>query len=621
MDQISLQIGSSREAPAAPSVIDPSFANRPDLVERFDQENDRLFVGRLSFTLFLFLSFVAVIGVVEYLVRPGNGERLLRDFASLVGVSAIGLAVCTPQALHRVAKWIALPLISFFLGRLSADAMLLGSQAQHLAMWHVCILTGTAVLLPWGGSLQSCAAIVALASFSWALSSLVSPDGVIFPVLGLVTGATISIFGARFLHQYRRSTFFQTTMLQEEADVAAALGHVGQVLSVNLNRPDMLEKVNQVAVELTGCDWSGTFTWHDRPRGYRLSASFGLRPDARTELTMLEFPSEISPLLRALRPGQLVEMVNGHGGDLVPTDLRRRFDMGSVLFAPLYGGSELVGVLACAFREPRHRFHDRERRLALGIAHATAIAHQNAVLIRDLTAASRLKSDFVATMSHELRTPLNIIMGYTDLLSSGEFGDLGAPQREVLEATRRSAQQLFELVNATLDLNRMDAGRESVETAVVNIDDLFEEVASEVQPLVGPEVNLRCVNRLETRLIVIDRVKLKTIVKNLVGNALKFTDRGSVEIVAHGRNGQLSIEVRDTGIGIPEEKLPVIFEMFRQLDSSPTRRHDGVGLGLHIVKRLVDLLGGSILVASEVGVGTTFTVSLPLTSAEYRLAS
>jgi signal transduction histidine kinase len=336
---------------------------------------------------------------------------------------------------------------------------------------------------------------------------------------------------------------------------------------------------------------------------------------------MLEFPSEISPLLRALRPGQLVEVVNGDRERLVSPHLRRRFDMGSVLVAPLYSGSDLAGVLVCAFRETRRLFTGRERRLALGIAHATAIAHQNAIVIRDLTAASRLKSDFVATMSHELRTPLNIILGYTDLLTSGEFGELLPAQSEVLVTTRRSAQQLFELVSSTLNLNRMEAGRESVDLKVTDLDQLFAEVVNEAKPLVGADVQLTCLNQLGPQMVVTDRVKLKTIVKNLIGNALKFTDHGSVEMLAHGKHGQMILEVRDTGIGIPEEKLPVIFEMFRQIDSSPTRRHDGVGLGLHIVKRLVHLLGGSILVASELGVGSTFTVALPLTTASYRIAS
>jgi signal transduction histidine kinase len=597
----------------------PSVPTRPDLHRQFERENGRLFVGRLAFAVFLGLSFAALIGLVEWVLHPDGDDRLVQSLVLQAGIAALGLAVCLPRPLHRLGKPVALVLVSIFLVHLARHAVVEGVRAEQLAMWYVCVLTGTAVLLPWGGPPQAGTALVALASFSWALSSLAAPDGVLLPALGLATGAATSMFGARFLDQSRRTAFFRTALLREEADVAAALAHVGQVLSINLNRPDMLEKVNQLAVEQLGCDWSGTFTWHDRPRGFRLAASFGLRADARTELTMLEFPGEASPLLHALRPGHLAEMVNGDGENLVPPDLRRRFDMGSVLFAPLYSGSELVGVLACAFREPRRHFRDRERRLVLGIAHATAVAHQNAIVIRDLTAASKLKSEFVATMSHELRTPLNIILGYVDLMNGGEFGAIGPAQQEVLAATRRSAQQLFELVSATLDLNRMDAGRESVELTVANLDDLFAEVVGDVRPLAGPAVDLYWVNRLGPRLVVVDRVKLKTIIKNLVGNALKFTDRGSVELVAHGKSGQLTIEIRDTGIGIPSDKLPVIFEMFRQLDASPTRRHDGVGLGLHIVKRLVDLLGGSILVASEVGVGTTFTVSLPLTSADYRL--
>jgi signal transduction histidine kinase len=498
--------------------------------------------------------------------------------------------------------------------------VILAAGPGQLALWQLCLLTGASVLLPWGPVPQALAALAALGSFVWVLPAP-PQDGAVSAALGLLVGALAAVSGAYFLQRERRASLVRTAMLSEEAEIGAALAHVGQMLSANLNRPDMLEQVNRLAVELIGCDWSGTFTWHERPRGYRLGSIFGLRADARTELAMLDFPSEVSPLLRAFRPDQLVEIASDDPRGLIPSHLRRRFDLGSALLAPLYDGKNLAAVLVCGFREPRHAFTDRERRLCLGIAHATAVAHQNASLIRDLTAASRLKSDFVATMSHELRTPLNIILGYTDLLGTGEFGDLLPAQREVLATTRRSAQQLFELVSSTLNLNRMDAGRESVDLDLTNLDHLFAEIAGEAKPLVRSGVHLSYANHLGSRMVVTDRVKLKTIVKNLIGNALKFTDHGSVDVLAHAKHGQMIIEVRDTGIGIPGTQLPVIFEMFRQVDSSPTRRHDGVGLGLYIVKRLVDLLGGSVLVASEVGVGSTFTVTLPLTTAGYQIAS
>jgi signal transduction histidine kinase len=598
------------------------MATRPPAARPADQlerEVSRAFVRRLSFVVMLFFGLTLAFRMLTW-AGDRSGGPAIADLTLQLEIAVVALLLCMLRPTRHLAHVIALLVVASFHAQIALEVVLLGARPGQVALWELCLLMGTSVLLPWGAVPQALSAIAALASLAWVLP-VPAPDGSVAAALGLLAGALATVSGAHFLQQERRASLLRTIMLSEEAEIGAALAHVGQTLSANLNRSDMLEKVNRLAVELIGCDWSGTFTWHERPRGYRLGSSFGLRADARTELAMLDFPSEVSPLLRAFRPDRLVEIANDDPQGLIPSHLRRRFDLGAALFAPLYDGNDLAGVLVCAFREPRHTFTERERRLALGIAHATAIAHQNASLIRDLTAASRLKSDFVATMSHELRTPLNIILGYTDLLASGEFGELLPAQREVLTTTRRSAQQLFELVSSTLNLNRMDAGRESVDLDVTNLDDLLAEIAGESKPLVRGGVQLSCANRLGSRMVVTDRVKLKTIVKNLIGNALKFTDHGSVDVLAHAKHGLMVIEVRDTGIGIPEEQLPVIFEMFRQIDSSPTRRHDGVGLGLYIVKRLVDLLGGSVLVASEVGVGSTFTVSLPLTTAGYQIAS
>ena len=227
-------------------------------------------------------------------------------------------------------------------------------------------------------------------------------------------------------------------------------------------------------------------------------------------------------------------------------------------------------------------------------------------------AANRTKTEFLATMSHELRTPLSIVLGYTALLAEGEFGRLLDAQADTLQRIKRSAHELLDLITAVLDLGRLEAGQMPLDMKEINPSDLLQEVKTETQDL-EKQSGLKVVWRVNPDLPIIhtDPWKLKVIVKNLIGNAMKFTEDGEVKVDAQASGEGVEIRVEDTGIGIPKDALSAIFEPFRQLESTSTRRFNGTGLGLHIVKRLLDLVGGQVAVESEVGRGSTFCVWVP----------
>ncbi|MGE0682093.1 MAG: sensor histidine kinase [Candidatus Binatia bacterium] len=227
-------------------------------------------------------------------------------------------------------------------------------------------------------------------------------------------------------------------------------------------------------------------------------------------------------------------------------------------------------------------------------------------------AADRTKSEFLAAMSHELRTPLGVILGYDTLLLEGAFGALTTEQLRPLRRMNENANELLELINAVLDLSRLEKGRLPIDIREVKVSELLAMLKEETLEL-QEQSSLSFVWWIAERLpsLHTDPGKLKMVLKNLIGNAVKFTERGSITVTAQSCEGGVEIRVTDTGIGIPPEALAYIFEPFRQVHDFSAEQHKGTGLGLHIVKRLLELLGGSVVVESEIGRGSTFCVWMP----------
>jgi signal transduction histidine kinase len=234
-------------------------------------------------------------------------------------------------------------------------------------------------------------------------------------------------------------------------------------------------------------------------------------------------------------------------------------------------------------------------------------------LYRELESASRHKSQFLASMSHELRTPLNAIIGFSEVLHERMFGELNAKQAEYVDDILSSGRHLLSLINDILDLSKVEAGRMELDltrfdlpSALGNVLTLINERA--VRGQVTVELNVD--EQLGT--FVGDERKVRQIMLNLLSNAVKFTPAGGrVEVTAVGLNGMVEITVSDTGVGIAPEDQATVFEEFRQVGSDYARKREGTGLGLALVKRFVELHGGTIWVKSQVGQGSAFTFTLP----------
>lgn len=227
--------------------------------------------------------------------------------------------------------------------------------------------------------------------------------------------------------------------------------------------------------------------------------------------------------------------------------------------------------------------------------------------------ASRAKTQFLANMSHEFRTPMNAIIGFTRLAMRRSRDLLPEGQYKNLEKILISSEHLLSLINSVLDFSKVQAGQMEVHPVDFALEPLVDMCLRTVEPMVKTE-RVQLEKRVEPDLprLFTDPEKLKQILVNLLSNAVKFTEEGRITVAIRHTDEELAIAVSDTGTGIPEDKLGVIFEGFRQVDSSTTRKYGGAGLGLSISHYLAHLIGGDITVESTVSVGSTFTVTFPL---------
>ena len=291
----------------------------------------------------------------------------------------------------------------------------------------------------------------------------------------------------------------------------------------------------------------------------------------------------------------------------VAPDLR----LGPMLLAPLIAHDVILGVLAVTRDSGRQPFTDRDAHRLHAVADYAALTLWKAELLDQAQAADRAKSRFLATVSHELRTPLTALAGYEELLADQVMGPLSDGQLDVLERMRSVTQHLASVIEEVLAFSSLDEGRETVRPTDFLAADLIRATVALVEPLARqkhlafnysvPDAPIRMTSDVD---------KIRQILVNLAGNAVKFTDTGEIRLELEKRNGEIRFIVRDTGIGISRQDLDRLFKPFAQLDPRLTRRHGGTGLGLYISRGLAELLGGRIEVESEPGKGSAFVLVL-----------
>lgn len=328
-----------------------------------------------------------------------------------------------------------------------------------------------------------------------------------------------------------------------------------------------------------------------------------------------------------LQAGSLVARAARGRRGVIENDVRKTIDFlphpllpgtRSELAVPMIVGTKVVGVLDLQSDRP-DTFTEEDLQIYKTLAAQIAVAVENARQYEaqvetalKLRQVDELKSEFLASMSHELRTPLNSIIGFADVLLEGLDGTLNERMEEDVRLIRESGRHLRELIGDILDMSKIESGRMELRTEEIDLAQMANDIRATAQPLAQEKgLALHLDLGPDLRTIQADRTRLRQILWNIMGNAIKFTRRGSITLAMKRQGDELLVSIRDTGIGIKAEDIPIVFEQFRQIDGSLNRSSGGTGLGMPITKKLVELHGGKIWVESAPGHGSTFSFTIP----------
>ena len=569
----------------------------------YAQERDATIVWRLRWAVALCILCLAVSCGDVALASPAAAPLRLKFLGALLALSVgVGLASLLPDGRRRPRALAVVFAIGIVL-TLDVYSLVIPSGVEIAGASLAATVMGFAILLPWGAVPQAIVGVTAVGAYQglW----LLGPGDTSALLSIVVSSAIVGMVGASLLDRYRRAAYVHAWQQQRLAALAHDLGE--QETPHDVAARLLVHGSTLLAADVCVVAVLGPSERQKDLRTFRVVHAAGAG-SLHEQFVGFELPLDSPLLAEILRWGTVVMP-----GDAPESELGRivasQPDV-QVLYVALQRGSEPLGIVGWV---RRGGFSTEEVALAERIVDPAALALKTARLLADLRESSRLRSEFVSTVSHELRTPLNVILGYADIARDLELEP--AERRRCLDRIEGAGRELLTLIESTLDVGRLEAARSPLRIETVHLPTFWSELRQACARMPHASgVRLEWSHEAPDLGIRTDPYKLSVIVRNLVGNALKFTTEGHVRARLALDGEALLVEVSDTGIGIRPEDHTVIFELFRQADGSDARRFGGTGLGLYIVHRFAEQLGAIVGLESAPGAGSVFRVRLPIDS-------